>query len=127
MLINENIRKVKDRKLTLLKYLKTTAILQKVYEVYDQMREARLLEIKINFAVFMFGLGLKRYLRKKAPTRNERSKRIMRRVFTYQGNNFFTLKTEEAKKELLKFLKMQTEIGFIRDKVAHFGGSIMKI
>lgn len=105
-IINDNIRKVKDRKHTLVKYIQTAAILKKVYDVFSQVREAKLLEIKINFAVFMFGLGLKRFLRKKAPTREERSKRVMKRVFTYQGNNFFQLKIDEAKKELLKFLKM---------------------
>ena len=59
-----------------------------------------LLEMKINFAVFQFGLGLKRFLRKKGPTRNERSKRLMKRCFSYIGNSWISLKEQDAKKEL---------------------------
>jgi hypothetical protein len=44
-------------------------IIKKIFDVFDQKRSAVLLEMKINFAVFQFGLGLKRFLRKKAPTR----------------------------------------------------------
>jgi hypothetical protein len=56
--------------------------------------------MKINFAVFQFGLGLKRFLRKKGPTRNERSKRLMKRCFSYIGNSWISLKEQDAKKEL---------------------------
>ena len=51
----------------------------------------------------------------------------VRRALTFAGNNFYELKRETAKKELVKFLKMQAEIREIRDKVAHFGVSVIKI
>jgi len=86
-----------------------------------------LLEMKINFAVFQFGLGLKRFLRKKAPTRELRSKRLMKRCFTYIGNGWVSLKEQDAKKELCQFLRFQAEVGAIRDSIARYGSAVNKI
>jgi hypothetical protein len=54
----------------------------------------------------MFGLSLKLYLRRKASNRTQRSKNQVRRALSFAGNNFYELKRETAKKELVRFLKM---------------------
>ena len=125
--ICNNIRMVKKRKTDLVKAITACHIIRKIHENFSLKREAVMLEMKINFAVFMFGLGLKRYLRRKAKTREQRSLNQIRRALSYSGNCFYDLKRETAKKELLRFLKMQAEMQEIRDHVAHFGASVIKI
>ena len=73
-----NIRMIKQRKILYVKNIIALQIIKKIFEVFDEKRSAVILEIKINFAVFQFGLGLKRYLHKKASNRELRSKRMMR-------------------------------------------------
>ena len=73
--ICNNIRMVKSRKAAYAKGILTFHIIKKIWENFSHRRSTVLLEMKINYAVFQFGLGLKRYLRKKAPTRELRSKR----------------------------------------------------
>lgn len=73
--ICNNIRMIKQRKTLYVKNVIAYHIINKIFEVFDEKRSAVLLEMKINFAVFQFGLGLKRFLRKKAPSRELRSKR----------------------------------------------------
>ena len=70
--ICNNIRMIKQRKTLYVKNILAYHIIKKIFEVFDEKRSAVLLEMRINFAVFQFGLGLKRYLRKKAPTRELR-------------------------------------------------------
>lgn len=43
------------------------------------------------------------------------------------GICWFSIKELEAKKELVNFLKLQAETGAIRDSIAKFGNSIIKI
>jgi hypothetical protein len=71
--ICNNIRMVKKRKTDMVKAITACHIIKKIHQNYNLKREAVMLEMKINFAVFMFGLGLKRYLRRKAKTRIQRS------------------------------------------------------
>jgi hypothetical protein len=90
--ICNNIRMIKQRKTLYVKNMLAYHINKKIYEVFDEKRSAVLLEMKINFAVFQFGLGLKRFLRKKGPNREARSRRQMRRCFAYIGNAWVSLK-----------------------------------
>jgi predicted nucleic acid-binding Zn-ribbon protein len=76
--ICNNIRMIKQRKNLYIKNILALHIIKKIFEVFDEKRSTVILEMKINFAVFQFSLGLKRYLRKKAPNRELRSKRMMR-------------------------------------------------
>ena len=76
--ICNNIRMVKARKAAYTKGILTFHIIKKIWENFSHRRSTVLLEMNINFAVFQFGLGLKRYLRKKGPTRDLRSKRRVR-------------------------------------------------
>ena len=71
--ICNNIRMVKKRKTDMMKAITSCHIIKKIFLNYNLKREAVMLENKINYAVFMFGLSLKRYLRKKAKTRPQRS------------------------------------------------------
>jgi len=73
--ICNNIRMVKSRKAAYAKGILTFHIIKKIWENFSHRRSTVLHEMRINFAVFQFGLGLKRYLKKKAPTRELRSKR----------------------------------------------------
>lgn len=104
--ICNNIRMVKSRKAAYTKGILTFHIIKKIWENFSHRRSTVLLEMKINFAVFQFGLGLKRYLRKKGPTRELRSKRRIRQCGTYMGICWFSIKELEAKKELVNFLKL---------------------
>ena len=90
--ICNNIRMIKQRKTLYAKNMLAYHIIKKIFEVFDEKRSAVLLEMKINFAVFQFGLGLKRFLKKKGPTRELRSKYKMRRCFAYIGNAWVSLK-----------------------------------
>jgi hypothetical protein len=67
--ICNNIRLVKSRKSTYAKGILTFHLICKIWKNFRDRRSAVLLEMKINFAVFQFGLGLKRYLKKKGPNR----------------------------------------------------------
>jgi hypothetical protein len=90
--ICNNIRMIKQRKTLYVKNMLAYHIIKKIFEVFDEKRSAVLLEMKINFAVFQFGLGLKRFLRKKGPSRDVRSRRQIRRCFAYIGNAWVSLK-----------------------------------
>lgn len=125
--ICHNIRMVKKRKTDLMKAITACHIVKKIFENYNLKREAVMLENKINFAVFMFGLGLKRYLRRLAKTRNQRTLNQVRRTLTFAGLTQFELRREQAKKQILGFLKMQAEVKDVRDHMAHYGLSVIKI
>lgn len=125
--ICNNIRMVKKRKTDLVKAITACQVIKQVFTNFFLKREEVIMENKINFAVFMFGLALKRYLRKKAPTRTQRTVNQIKKCLTYQGNNFYDLAREKSKKELLNYLKMQAEMQEIRDHVVHFGASVLKI
>lgn len=104
--ICNNIRMIKQRKYLLAKNIKACHLIKEVYEIFAAKRAAVLKEIRINFAVFRLSNRLKGFLRRKGPDRLTRAKRLIKDVCTLQGNNFFTLKTEEAKREITKFLRL---------------------
>lgn len=64
---------VKKRKTDMMKAITSCHIIKKIFLNYNLKREAVMLDNKINYAVFMFSLSLKRYLRKKAKTTPQRS------------------------------------------------------
>lgn len=49
------------------------------------------------------------------------------RSLTLCGQTWMALKEQEAKKELLKFLKLQAEVGAIRDSISRFMKATIKI
>jgi hypothetical protein len=68
-----NIRIVKQRKNVLTKAICSFHIINKMYKIFNKRRTAVLLYKRINLSVYKLSLKLRRFLRKKGPTKEKRA------------------------------------------------------